>query len=397
MVEVSGQYNRIQNLSPSFKSALAGGYKPNLQSMPDSFESSNLNVNVEKTSFKEIVSGLACLAAYSVLKLFDRKITEVQTKELEPNIEFKKAETYEEAVKFGKEHLGIQKYRGFSKKDVDAINWVNEGLVNVSNYQNGKLKIPDIISYKNMLDSDTSAYVIAQGDTFANVLHINKRHLKNIDSKIPEELKDSESAINLFSDKSMQRVNELIEKYKNNQMTDLKDKMELYHNLRQINKRFAKLPYTESINKMLKTPELRQKLIDKGLMVDGQLKLGKYLPTPKTGGMHTVAPKKVYEILSNATGFKFDYKPVGPFNTVYHEMGHLQYKNISKYGTGDVNSGKEMLDSWKNRNEFATALSVSEYAATCPSEFIAETFAAMVDGEELSDDVKLLFYKYAEE
>ena len=86
-----------------------------------------------------IVAGLGALAYV----LTRGRVGAVQVKQLAEHIDFKKAKTYEEAVEFGKKHLGIKQYEGFTAQDTEVINWINEGLVNVSNYQKGKLKMPD--------------------------------------------------------------------------------------------------------------------------------------------------------------------------------------------------------------------------------------------------------------
>ena len=70
-------------------------------------------------------------------------VTDNQTK-LEENIEFKKAETIEEAKKFAEEKLGIKK---FKINDLEYANWINEGLTNISNRFKGEVYFPQKIKF----------------------------------------------------------------------------------------------------------------------------------------------------------------------------------------------------------------------------------------------------------
>ena len=70
-------------------------------------------------------------------------ITESSNK-LEENIEFKKAETIEDAKKFAEEKLGIKK---FKINDLEYANWINEGLTNISNRFKGEVYFPQKIKF----------------------------------------------------------------------------------------------------------------------------------------------------------------------------------------------------------------------------------------------------------
>lgn len=64
-----------------------------------------------------------------------------------PHIDFTPAGTIEEGLKFGRKNLGIKKYEGFNDEDLDVLNWINEGLVNVNNMSEGSAVMPARISY----------------------------------------------------------------------------------------------------------------------------------------------------------------------------------------------------------------------------------------------------------
>ena len=91
-----------------------------------------------------IVLGLGALAYV----LTRGKAGSKQVQQLAEHIDFSQAKTYEEAVQFGKTHLGIKEYKGFGEKDLDVINWLNEGIVNISNKLKGKSIIPKKVIMK---------------------------------------------------------------------------------------------------------------------------------------------------------------------------------------------------------------------------------------------------------
>ena len=98
----------------------------------------------------------------------------------------------------------------------------------------------------------------------------------------------------------------------------------------------------------------------------------------------------IFKTIQNESGFKFVHESANPFRTIYHEMGHLQYKPISM-GTGKVEFF-DRLAFWNgDKKAMNTAYTVSDYAATSPSEFIAEAFAEKVSGNKLTTEAEELF------
>ena len=53
-----------------------------------------------------------------------------------------------------------------------------------------------------------------------------------------------------------------------------------------------------------------------------------------------------------------------------------------------------MYEFLTNKKIHSTALEVSSYASTSIGEFVAETYAKMIAGKHLSDDVIALYKKY---
>lgn len=73
-----------------------------------------------------------------------------QKKQYPLNIEYKEAKTLKEAIEFGQQTFGIKKYKGFEEKDLDVVNWINEGLVNCSNASKGSLAMPKKVEFKEL-------------------------------------------------------------------------------------------------------------------------------------------------------------------------------------------------------------------------------------------------------
>ena len=87
-----------------------------------------------------------------------------------------------------------------------------------------------------------------------------------------------------------------------------------------------------------------------------------------------------------------------------HELGHLRHqecvnnydmmKKVEKFET----LGKPVSDITQefvtNKQILQTARKVSEYATESPLEFVAETFAQLIEGKTFPDDVMALYKKY---
>ena len=95
-----------------------------------------------------------------------------QREQLKEKIDFKEAKTIDEAVNFGKENLGIKNYKGFTEADLDVLNWINEGLVKVSNIQKGNVAMPKKIVFED-LSNGNDAQINGYGTMSINRKTIN--------------------------------------------------------------------------------------------------------------------------------------------------------------------------------------------------------------------------------
>lgn len=318
--------------------------------------------------------------------------------QLAEHIDFKQAATYEEAVQFGKTHLGIKEYKGFQAKDIDVINWINEGIVNVSNKMKGKSKIPKKIIYEP-LDEDTILGVNRRG----NVLSINRSVFDDVDKAIKDYLNDGSditfmngkySYPEIFSTNTIKELLQKLDKFRNHPNNcSFKEKVELYENLLQVSKEDASfiLYPINRIKSILQTPEAKERISSIGLEYN----------------IDNIAKMSIDEQLDllmkyiRGANIKQSFKLTSCFDSIYHEFGHLNDPKLSSraftrevYDTQKIAYPTELKEWLNNTEKQRIAGKVSCYATENPAEFIAETFAKLIEGSKVSDDVMALYKKY---
>ena len=345
--------------------------------------------------------GVAALIAFYIAK---GKFTEA--KKLAESIDFKPAQTIEEAIEFGKKHLGIRSYTGFEAKDIEVINWVNEGLVNTSNKMKGNLRMPKDIVYTDKLGENTLAGVITNGK-YQGRFGVNKKIFDNIDKSIENSIDSMEQVIrflkkdngkwafhkhSVIAEDDAQEFAKQFVKYKEGNFT-FKQKLDFYASLDVLHNRinsYNEVPFN-TIKQLLKQENVKKFCEDNNILTD--LEKIKLLSNQEQHNLIQSMQNKgvVFHI-------GFDIKSMSAFDTIYHEMGHIQdmtprclttdkYKfEYSKYS--------DELKAWvDNQENMQIANRVSEYASHGPGEFIAETFARMIQGNKLPDEVVALYKK----
>ena len=141
-----------------------------------------------------------------------------------------------------------------------------------------------------------------------------------------------------------------------------------------------------------------EKLVEKGFL-------------DKVETIKEIETNKLAEIIKYTeeyTGKKEKFYPIelcideldksSPFATVYHEMGHLQDMKprcltTAKYNYDYSKYSQELKDWVDNDDNIRIASRVSGYSTSGPGEFIAETFAKLVEGRKVSQEVKDLYRK----
>ena len=411
----------------------------------------------------------AGLIAFLVMK---GKVSEA--KQLAEHIEFKPAQTLEEAIKFGKEHLGIKSYEDFGANDLDAINWLNEGFVNVSNRMKGKLRMPKQILFtddQNILGEHSLAGVVSDSNLpqelkkYSGSFFLNKKFFsdpieavnndfkkalkhgyfeKTEDGKIkvnslfaPETgdmlidiiedfqreksfnsavrvsvaIENMRNAVNAYTKNPLEVIQSLLKDEKNISMfkeagintslnniknLSLKEQIEIRKTMTALLKEQNEASYVNNLIDSDK--QYAEKLVEKGFL-------------DKVETIKEIETNKLAEIIKYTeeyTGKKEKFYPIelcideldksSPFATVYHEMGHLQDMKprcltTAKYNYDYSKYSQELKDWVDNDDNIRIASMVSGYSTSGPGEFIAETFAKLVEGRKVSQEVKDLYRK----
>ena len=363
----------------------------------DSVELSTKSKGLSKKTKLAVILGAIGIVGTAVALILRGKFSKAV--ELAEHIEFTRASSIEEAIEFGQKHFGIQNYKNFTENDLEVLNWINEGLTIINNKFKGKVKIPRTIEYLNEAESKMIACVRSGRKKWDSWLGINKHFFDNIDNLLDKEIKNFTVDLDKFDPKTTEGLKELMQKYKQGELTSLNDKKRLYENLIKIESEASQNP-VRVIQEILSNPEAKQKLIDKGILYGddhNKIKfLGRFEVDLNEDLSKQMDPRFVEylkEVLAKETGFKMKHNEQSQFRTIFHEIGHYNDKVRSELesATGSVEFF-DKLKAWNNNNkDFSTAYTVSDYASTSPSEFVAEVFAELVSGHKMSDEVMELY------
>jgi hypothetical protein len=383
----------------------------NFTSQPDEFVKPEDEKGEKKkglsTGAKWAIAG-GVVGATALIAFYIAKGRVSEAKQLAESINFKPAETLEEAIKFGKENLGIRSYNGFEEKDIHVINWINEALVNTSNKMKGKLRMPKDIVYTDALEDNTLAGVINNTkDKYYGWFFINKKVFGNIDGPITEELKKIEPNVKfeklengnwsiqqhyLLNEEDCDKFFKQFIQYKEGNLS-FNQKLKFYHSISELQSRINSYCETplNTIRIILKNPKIKQDCEKNNIITDIEK-----IKTMSKEEQHNIIES--IQNMGTTIKVKFDINSQSEFKTIYHEMGHLQDMTprcftTEKYNYDYSQYPKELKDWVDNKEYMQTANRVSAYASYGPGEFIAETFAKMIDGNKLPDEVLALYKK----
>lgn len=371
----------------------------------DVFESSKSKdkQNKNKTQLERALSLGVIAGVVTTLLFLIRKNNYSEVKKLAKNIQFNPSATVEEAINFGQKTLKIPEYSGFSDNDLDVINWLNEGMVNVANKMKGELRMPKKVCYADLTDIEPdmiAGVITTKKSEFNGYFCLNKAVFENIDNEIKESIsalleKDyiTEGATGYqVSPKwfSCKEIDELLNKYKQGKLP-YNQKVQLFISLRSladVSNKISNSPfdYIEQLAKKLlsKNDKIKNHTLEEIKGFSGQVQ------TEYLAELFKLAKKNKLEV-------RFEVLPRSPFSDIYHEFGHLQDKiprcpSIHKFDSPSKYPAE--LKSWVQNQEYIDiANRVSKYAASGPGEFIAEVYAKMLDGLPLSQDVADLYNK----
>ena len=392
-------------------------YRGNLDYPPDSVQLKGQEVKEKKGLSKGTKWGLGTaafiIAGTAIYFLTRGKIGAKQAQQLAEHIEFKEAKTLEEAIEFGKKHLGIKDYLGFESNNVEALNWINRGLTDVNNYAKGKAQMPTYVTTyaKDGVIASATDYV---KELDGHALNFNKDIINDPNtllnkyfeflSKNKAIIKENEAFKindNIFAaDDVTGGIEKLLNRYKTNSKDlSFADKMTLYQNMEQLITVYNGIYASplKSIEQIFKVQNFKNITLSNG----------KILTLDDIAKMTTDEQSHILRSLYRAAKgkLKFKVKASSPYETIYHETGHIQHQYLvgDKYnkmckleefeerGVVDKSITEDFLNDQMKQQ---TAARVSPYATTSPLEFVAETFAKLVKGEKLPDEVISLYKHY---
>lgn len=397
----------IQKNVASFKAATI----PDIQN--DTIEIQGKKRGLSKGA--KIGIGLGAVGSIAIAIALLAKGKSSQAKEALQHLDFKEAKNIEEAVKWGKENLGIKNY---DLDNLEVINWVNKGLSDIFNHSKGKATMPiSVISDAELIDKGAiamTAYVEKLGGHYIN---INPEFIKNIDSGIKKRInvllknkslseKDNIYKLSDFlqSGEEAKKIEQLLNKYKGNPNAfSWNDKMLLHDSLRNVNNVCAKINLSplETIKNIFKSTGLKD--------ISWTTKNGgaKQLTFTDIEALGTKEQAEILKTLIKGSNGKvvFNIKPANPYHTIYHELGHLQHEKAAKAAYNKMGSLEELKE-WgitdnlitkefiNNAKEQQIAAGISYYATKSPLEFVAETYAEILRGTKISDEAKELYKRF---
>lgn len=332
------------------------GCVPSFTSQPDTVELSTKKEGLSNGAKWGIGTGVVLGLGALAYVLTRGRVGSKQAQKLAEHIEFKPATTIEEAKKFAKDKLGVH-YNDI--EDVGALNFFNEWLTGVHN----KCKRINKSSYPKFITNNKKT--LGTGEVFAIVdepikfngkegylMEINMPMFSNFKVAIDEMLEGA-TAIQ----KDINGKYNIVDKtYQTEAFADF---------IERINNISSKTTFKEKV-KLIND----MKSFSDGCIVNGQIKGRNY----------------------------------SDFYLLNHELGHLRHQECVK----NYNSMKK-VEEFETQgqpvsditNEFVsnkqiqqTARKVSDYATESPLEFVAETFAQLMEGKTFSDDVMALYQKY---
>ena len=416
MVEAIGNRVKFTGIEPhsGVTSAIGGGGN-SLTSIPtqkpDEFVKQGGDVADNKDNKKlstnakiGIGAGILSVAGLVAAAIFMKGKT-LKPANFAEHIDFKPAQTMEEAVEFAKKHLGVEKF-DFGN-DVEMANWVNEGLTNISNRFKGKANMPKELRWENATEMANYKDFIALCDSGKATISFNKNYIDNSVSNfkelVEEVLKPSRKndkiyvPFHLGADKEV--YNEILNLYRRLVKTPSKiNRFEamngcmlmddyasslLYFNKNKLSILKNKIFNNKDAVDILKKNNISVDVKDYEKLSDEQLK-DRVTDIIKLIGYNN-------GITGTAT-----MRGNSKFGVLCHEMGHYMHTmNTSlKDNMWGVLAKKGEEQFLADVQKQAIAGKISSYGQRDPREFVAECFSALCAGKKLPDDVMELYKFY---
>lgn len=439
-ISLNSQITNINNIQPKAQVSFRAQTAPVKDYPPDTVEIQGKKKGLSKGAKCGIALGILATGTIATLAILSKRMPKhleklykekLVPKTFDKELVYKEAVTKEEAIKYAKEVLGVKEVD--EKITLEALNFANNGITDVVNKNIGQgIFIPTKYVYTTSNSRNYIAYV--KSDIMSKdfgELGLNKKYFD--ESFLNDELKERFSGNTIYDiffkdidgpgiqltpvDKAGNNIKDLIRKFKESPNSlSLQEKRHLFaveDDIRAI-KATTEFNYAGLLkeNKIdldissLKTPVEIRDAIDK-YCKDHNRKLIcniKLSNEPKETIYHEMGhlqdfAKNLKEI--DLRGWNRSLKEVGNrvnvieidnrwSGTTYGNMEKIFKENPEKF----KKQYPDLYEFLTNKKIHSTALEVSSYASTSIGEFVAETYAKMIAGKHLSDDVIALYKKY---
>lgn len=343
------------------------------------------------TTTKVVIgTALTALAATGIYIATRGKVGSKQATKLAGHINFQPSKTLEEARAFARNNLGITRYE---LTNLDIANYVNEGLVHLSNSVKGSTMYYEI----RTLPSDCIGRMISSFD--GKILGINEKQI--LESMKVENLQAlfnrTSCNCNLSHYDLSTKQLDLITKFKTNpSILSLKEKLEFEELMTKIELSPSNLykRYTEALANDTVLNAMKQK--NRVIKPDDFFKL-----TEKEKAKYV---EELFDV-----GYKQPIYAAGAFKDLNHEFGHkLHAENIGKEKfsqigvnvVGNPEQSQKAVGAYmkkfieRNPSVYPILREISAYAPCSEAEAVAEIYAGLQNGVKYDDKIMTLFEKW---
>lgn len=314
-------------------------------------------------------------------------------------IRFEKAQTIGEAKDFGRRILGIAQYTDFYDEfnDLNVINYINEGLVELRNTSRTKPRLPRYIYLEDFGKVQMSTRFFGGGELTINRKIYDTQEINVEIKRIFDELKkdglitDTELSLDIKTEELDELFKKLSKDYKNLEQLTYDEKIELYNGIRVIAER------TTQLNRFPK--DLIIKMFEAGCWGEFDKEIIALFSQELKSCPDEENFKTLYSFLKEFDKVDFKIKNDSfKHRTLFHEVGHLQdidifFQPSAGEFSGYENYSKEMKEWVNDKKAILAAFEVSPYACYGAPEFVAETYAMLLAEKELSENVINLYEK----
>lgn len=314
-------------------------------------------------------------------------------------IRFEKARTIGEAKDFGRRMLGIAQYTDFYDEfdDLNVINYVNEGLVELRNVSRLKPRMPRYIYLEECGNIQMSTRFFGGGELTVNRKIYSTNEIKSEICRIFAELKKdsvitgNEISKDIGTSEIQAIFEECNEKFCRLEELTYDEKIDLYNEIRIIYER------TSQLNRFPK--DLIIKMFEAGCWGEFDKTCAELFAQELKSCDNSENFKTLYNFLKTFGEPNFKIKNDSfRHKTLFHEVGHLQDIDIFFMSSAGEFSNyesysREMKEWVDDKEALRAAFEVSPYACYGAPEFIAEAYAMLLAGKDLGENAKKLYKK----